>query len=456
MATASIAADRLPAGLKVGWSFGSVGTLTVLNVNSLLLLFFMTAVLGIAPALAGTLLFAAKLFDAVAAPVLGAVSDRTESRMGRRRPYLLAGAFISAAAVAAVFNPPASFEAALPAYLMACLLVLALGYTLFNVPYIAMPAEMTDSPGERTSLMSWRIGFVSLGGLVTGFAPRLAVLLGGGREGYGRVGLILALVILAAMLVAFFAARRARVLPTARGSESGIGRFAVVFRNRPFMLVIAAKVFQLIGLASVSASALFLFRSVIGGDESLLFIFVLATTLASIASMPLWVRLGRRFPKRSLYIAGCVGFAAVTLSWLLAGPGEPTALVLARGLGGGLFSGGLLLMGQSILPDTIDYDCKRSGVRREGVYAGAYSFVEKASMAFGPLLIGLILQAFGFQPSKGGVVVQQTAEAIQGIYIGASILPAALYAVSVVPLLYYDLTAEKLRDAAGPTVPARA
>ena len=95
-------------------------------------------------------------------------------------------------------------------------------------------------------------------------------------------------------------------------------------------------------------------------------------------------------------------------------------------------------------------------MRREGVYAGAYSFVEKGSMAFGPLLVGLILQAFGFQPSVGGAEVGQTEDALRGIYIGAALLPAALYALSTVPLFFYDLTDEKLAEADATAVPARA
>jgi GPH family glycoside/pentoside/hexuronide:cation symporter len=157
--------------------------------------------------------------------------------------------------------------------------------------------------------------------------------------------------------------------------------------------------------------------------------------------MPVWVWLGTKFSKRTLYIAACLLFACLTSSWLLAVANEPLPFILLRGFLSGTFSGGLLLMGQSLLPDAIDADCKKSGIRREGVYAGAYSFVEKASMAFGPLLIGLILQAFHFQPSLGKAVAQPP-EALTGILIGVAIVPAVLYAVSIIPLLYFKLDPE--------------
>ena len=442
----TISDTRVSTGIKAAWGIGSVGTVTVLTINSLLLLFFMTSVLGLAPALAGSLLFGAKLIDAIAAPVLGGVSDSWKGAMGRRAPFLLAGAFVSGLGVAMVFNPPAAFDTMLPVWIMMSLIVIALGYTLFNVPYMAMPAEMTDMPAERTSIMSWRITFVSIGGLITGMVPQLVTRLGGGRTGYGIVGFILAGVVIAAMLSTFAAARRTRQV-TGGAQAGGFKRYQVVLQNRPFMLIIAAKVCQLVGLASLTASILFLMKNVLLQPESTVGLYVTAATIATISTMPVWVWLGKRFSKRNLYMAACLLFACLTSSWLLAGANEPLPLILLRGFCSGTFSGGLLLMGQSLLPDAIDADCKRSGIRREGVYAGAYSFVEKASMAFGPLLIGLILQAFHFKPSLGKALAQP-AEALTGIYIGVAIVPALLYAISIIPLLYFRLDADETAPAA--------
>jgi GPH family glycoside/pentoside/hexuronide:cation symporter len=432
---------RLTTGLKAAWGLGSIGTVTVLTVNSLLLLFFMTTVLGIAPALAGTLLFAAKLIDAVAAPVLGGWSDATNTRWGRRAPFLLAGAFVCGLGISLVFNPPAALAAStLPWWILGSLVIIALGYTLFNVPYIAMPAEMTDMPTERTSIMSWRIAFVSIGGLITGLAPQAVTMFGGGRTGFGLVGYILAAVVVAAMLCAFYAARRTRIV-TGAPQQTGFKRFGVVFQNKPFMLILLAKVFQLVGLASLTASILFLMKNVLQTPESSIGLYVTASTIGTLGAMPIWVRIGKRFAKRDIFMAACLLWSCLTASWLLAGAGEPLHLILLRGFVSGIFTGGLLLMGQSLMPDAIDADCKRSGVRREGVYAGAYSFVEKASMALGPLLVGLILQSFGFQPSLGKDVAQ-SAEAIRGIYLGAAVMPPILYVISVIPLWFFKLDDE--------------
>jgi GPH family glycoside/pentoside/hexuronide:cation symporter len=446
-AVAPAAAERIPLGLKLGWATGSIGTVVILSTTSILLLFFMTSVLGLSPALAGGLLFGAKLFDALIAPALGRVSDRTASRWGRRRPFLLAGAVVNALAFLWLFQPPAWDGAALAAWMVAGLMLMALGYTLFNVPYLAMPAEMTGSPQERTSLLAIRVAFIAIGGALVGFAPKVAASLGGDRPAWAATGAALGGIVLLAMLTAFLAARSARATVATPGAADGGLR--VILANQPFLMLLAAKALQLVGLAAMQASILFFLVQVLGASEGVVGIYVGLTTVAMLAAMPVWVRLGRRYAKRQLFVAACLGYALVKLSFLLAVPGEPDMLIHVRGLAGGVLTGGVLLMGQSILPDAIDWDCRRSGVRREGLYAGAYSFVEKASMALGPLLVGLILSGFGFDPAAAKAGVAQTDFAVTGVYLGAALLPALLYAASVVPLFFYRLDQAELARAAG-------
>jgi GPH family glycoside/pentoside/hexuronide:cation symporter len=430
----------LSHALKFAWGVGSVGTVSVLTITSLLLLFFMTTVLGIPPALAGTLLFGAKLFDAFAAPIMGGVSDSWQGRWGRRAPFLFAGAAVCALGVALVFNPPANLaDTPLSGWMLMSLLVIALGYTLFNVPYLAMPAEMTEDRLERTSIMSWRIGFISVGGLLIGLMPQLAAMLGGGRHGYSMVGFLLALIIFLTMGTAGLAALRTRrVASTGTTSARGIRRYAPVLANRAFMLVMAAKILQLIGIASLTASILFLLKSVLGAPDSAVAFYVSAATVGTMTTIPVWARLNKRVSKQTLYIIACLAYSAMVLTWLLGRYGEPLEIIMARGFFTGICTGGVLLMGQSLLPDAIDEDCRKTGIRREGLYAGAYSLVEKLSSAVGPLIIGVILQIFHFQPSLGPGVPQPD-DAIMGIYFGASILPATLYALSVIPLWFIKL-----------------
>ena len=419
--------ERLATPIKVGWGLGSVGTQIVLNSQSLLLLYYFVAILKLEPALAGSILFGAKLFDAALAPVVGSWSDRADTPWGRRRPFLFAGAILCAAGLFFIFNTPSAH----PAVLLSALMLISVGYSFFNIPYIAMPAEMTDSPAERTSIMSWRIAFVGVGTMVaTSLLPPLAKYWGGDGSAYGKMGAVAAFLTLITMLTTFALTRPARATRS-MGEPFSIGAmFGAIASNRPFAYLLAAKLLQLIGLASLSASMLFFFKEVIGGGESMLALWGLVANGVSILSMLLWPRIGRRYGKVPIYCASVAGFALFGFSWLLAGPDSSAAAVLIRAAGGGVFAGGLSLMSQSLLPDTISVDHARTGLRREGLFAGAYSFVEKASFALGPMAVGFIFQIMGFatQGSLGGNP--------KAVYLAVGVLSPLAYALSVVPLLF--------------------
>jgi GPH family glycoside/pentoside/hexuronide:cation symporter len=418
--------ERLPSLLKVGWGLGSVGTQIVLNAQSLLLLYYFTAILGLEPALSGTILFGAKLFDAGLAPVVGAWSDRASGPWGRRRPFLVAGAILCGAGLFFVFNPPSAH----PLVLLAGLMLISIGYSFFNIPYIAMPAEMTDSPLERTSIMSWRIAFVGVGTMAaTSLLPLLIQHWGGGRPAYGMVGAVAAALTLTTMLATFALTGRARATVSMGEPFSFGAMFGAIASNRPFAFLLAAKLLQLVGLAATSASMLFFFKEVIGGGESQLALWALVANGVSIASMLVWPIFGRRFGKVPVYCVSVLGYALFGFSWLLAGPDSSVAAVLMRAVGGGVFAGGLSLMGQSLLPDTIAVDYARTGLRREGLFAGAYSFVEKASFALGPMAVGFIFQIMGF--ATHGAAGGDT----RAVYLAVGVLTPLAYALSVVPLL---------------------
>ncbi len=417
--------EKLSLPLKVGWGLGSVGTQIVLNTQSLLLLYYFTAILGLEPAMSGTILFAAKIFDACLAPIVGSVSDRIKTPWGRRRPFLVAGAVLCAVGLFFVFNTPT----ANPLILLLALMVISLGYSFFNIPYIAMPAEMTDSPVERTSIVSWRIACVGLGTMIaTSLLPLLITQWGGDKPAYGLVGTVAAVLTLITMLITFLLTK------TARGTVSLGEKFSVgamvgaIVTNKPFAYLLLAKLLQLIGLAATSASLLFFFNEVIGGGGGMLALFALILNGVSMASMLIWPAIGRLFGKVTIYAVSVIGYALFGVSWLFAGPETETMGVVIRSIAGGLFVGGLSLMGQSLLPDTISVDHVRTGFRREGLFAGAYSFVEKASFAVGPILVGLIFQVMGFAThgSAGGDP--------RAVYIAIGVLTPAAYLLSVLPL----------------------
>ena len=154
----------IPQGVRVSWGAGALGVALLMNAIGILALFYMVNVLGMEPALAGTLYFLTKLLDIVSDPIVGSWSDRIKSPAGRRRPFMLAGAFVSACSFVLIFTTPI-FDAQwlTAAYIFAALAIYTFGYTLFNVPYMAMPAEMTDSYHERSAIHGYRMVFIASG-----------------------------------------------------------------------------------------------------------------------------------------------------------------------------------------------------------------------------------------------------------------------------------------------------
>ena len=165
--SAVTAAPRLRRGTHVGYALGSIGTAAFGTVPGLLLLYYLTDVLGVAAGVAGLVVFAPKAWDVVLNPWIGNRSDRTESRWGPRRPWMLAGGLALPPLFVLVFAGPSGSPAG-ALWVAGAFLLAATAYGCFQVPYVAQPAEITDDPGERATLMSWRVAALALGILLAG------------------------------------------------------------------------------------------------------------------------------------------------------------------------------------------------------------------------------------------------------------------------------------------------
>jgi glycoside/pentoside/hexuronide:cation symporter, GPH family len=302
------AAERLSLKICLGFGIGTVGVSIMLNAVTAYFAPFMSTVLGQSPEIAGLLLMVTKLADAVIDVTVGALSDRTRSRWGRRKPYLLAGGLLSAASFLMIFHPPVLGQASVTAYMIAALLVYSLAYSLFNVPYMAMPAELTQGFHERTRLISFRTVFVSIGQLLA-MAGTAALISagGGGAQGYGLMGLVMALIIGGAMTATALsvpvmhgeAPRKGARMPT-------LGQLRAIAANRPYMLLLGAKVFQFLAFASIATTGVLYMLNVIGLSYMHQTVLPITQNVTSALTIPMWVWLGRRIGKRQVYFVGVV------------------------------------------------------------------------------------------------------------------------------------------------------
>lgn len=454
------------------WASGSLATGAAFNAMSVFALFYMTSVLGVSPALAGGLLFAVRLYDAVTDPVMGAISDRTRHRWGPQRPYLLLGAFALALSFALFFNLGRLPVAATSALVIAALVLYSTCYTLFAVPYLAMSPTLAPSYDGRTRLMSLRVGFM-IAGVMIGSAggPLLVDGAGDGAAGYSALGFGLGGLALAAGLIAFAgtAATRTRgadqekqpAISAASGpleaqaaqprsslrQPSGAARAPVqsnpfaqalrIFRHAPFRLLTLVKLLQLAVLALVLACTPFFFRYVLERPMTEITYYMVAFSVAGLLSLAPWRWAIKRLGKRKLYIASIALYGLGMASWFLWQPGEAEAFFYARAIFLGVFSNGTLVCALSMLPDTMEYDRLASGENREGMMSGIFTTVEKIAGALGPLIVGILLEARGF--IEGASIAAQPASALMAVKLGFSLVPALLCFAAIPVLLAYRL-----------------
>lgn len=444
------ARPALPKFMKIGWGIGTIGPMIVLSSTNALQLRFITDFIGLSAGVASLLLVISKLYDAFFDPAMGWISDHTNSRWGRRRPYLLVGGLMLALSLVAMFTvPPFESTQARTIYTGCVLVFYATAYTVFNIPYMSMPAEMTGSSAERTEIIGYRVYAVGFSQILAMFlGAALVQKLGGGAMAYTTMALLLSPVVFISAIVAFRATRGAPFTLRTHVKVPFMVQARSVVSNKPYMLLITVKLLTLMTLSAQSIFPFF-FSNIMHADLIKLGTYFAVLSLAFIFSQPLWLWMSRKYGKGFTYCFSLLVAIPVWLSWLLAGANEPLMLIYLRAALLGILGGGSLLAGQSMLPDTMEYDYLRTGLRREGIFAGFYTTVEKVAGALGIGLVGFLLSRAGYIESRGAHVVQPQA-ALDAIHYIIALLPALLSLVGGLLMLGYKLdepTLVKLRAA---------
>jgi GPH family glycoside/pentoside/hexuronide:cation symporter len=421
-----------------GYGIGMIGERIFRDAPALLLLVFMTNYLAIPAAVAGLVIFVPKIAMILFDPLVGSLSDRLRTRWGRRRPPMLAGALLTSAAFILLFHPPAFAAVAARALYMGLMVTLAFAaYAVFSVPYLTMAAEMTATAEERSRLMSVRVAFMAIGLTVGAYAGGIVQWAGGGLAGYHTMAAILGAVCLATMLFTVFATARARRVDADDQPVSLWFSFTIVWRNRPYCLLLLVGFLQKLGEGLGYGSFAYLCIYVVHQPLSAMGLVVLVATIGQIISQPLWVWLSRRWPRSGVYTVGVLGWCLNLFLWL-GMDHQPTWWLLPLGLQAGISAGALLSATLSMLADAIVTDGAATGVNREGLYSGIWLAGEKVAFALGTLVVGLMLAAGGFVEGTGGISTAQPRSAVIAIaltYVGINCL---VYLLSLIPAWRYQ------------------
>lgn len=454
-------AGRLPVSTYVGYGVGQIGGQILRDTPALILPIYMTTVLGLEPALAGLAIMIAKFWVILADPVAGVVSDRAQTRWGRRRPFILAGGLIAALSFVLMFFVPAlERQFMLFLYTTVIYLILNTGYSMFSVPYLTMASEMSDDADERTTLLSFRNACLAIGLILGGaLAPKIVAwvtqeLGGTPRDGYRWMALVMGTVIAGSSLWVFLGTAKAPASSATGTTVPLAEQLKIAWSNRPFVVLITANIVQYVSAGIGYAGGFFFFAYVMGlgfDTFNVIPVWIIIISVASICAMPGLVWASTRFGKMTVY-KWCLILYAISIQAYFLADAESMWIVWLVAAAIGVFNGGFILMSFSVLTDTVNYDRIRSGISREGALSAVYSAVDKVGNALGAAIFLAFLSLVGFVESSDGTLPQQSDEVLRWIALAYVVAPAVLHAGSILILNRYRLPATEVGPVERPDV----
>ena len=431
-----MAATPLPASARRGYALGSVATGSFGTVPGLLLLPYLTDRLGIAAGLAGLIVFLPKAWDTLLNPIAGRISDRSRHPGGRRRPFLLTAGTALAVCFALLFMGPTSPQGLAATWVVVVFLACATAYAFFQVPYVAMPAEMTDDYDERTRIMTWRVAILALAILVSGgVSPAIRDALPSGWD-YRAVGVFVAALILVGAVGAWRGTRGVAMRSYGEAGGSLADQLRVVASARNFRLLLVTFVVQALAVGAMLAGVDYVARVYLGATGMSTALFV-AFVAPAILVTPLWQRFGERRGKRTGYLLSSALLGGGALATLVTMRVSLVALVVTTAVVGIGYAGAQMFP-MAMLPDNAAVDGMRTGENRVGVYTGVWTAGETFGLALGPLVYAGVLSLGGYVSSTDGLAAQPDS-ALTAIAWGFAVVPAVLVALSVITLVRYRL-----------------
>jgi GPH family glycoside/pentoside/hexuronide:cation symporter len=424
------AAERVPWGTLLAFALPALGYSFYLFFVQFFFLKFATDVLLLAPALIGVLFGAGRIWDAVSDPLAGYWSDRTRSRLGRRRPWMLAGVPLLAISFLMLWGVPEGMGGvAQLAWAGLALLGFYTAYTVYSIPHQSLGAELSRDFDERSRVFgSQRMAFVA--GMMLAFTAMDFV---GNSPSPRASALLVALVasVVASLLLLVAPARlRERREHQGRGGQSPLGAMRDVAANPHARILLATWFVDGLGGGVIGVLAPFVTDYVMRRPD-LIGVIPAFFVVAGVAAIPAWIALSRRFGKRRVWMAAMIGGGLCFGATFFVGEGDLALLcVLLVGAGACMGCGGAI--GQSILADVIDYDEYASGERKEGAYSAAWGFALKLAIGSVIVLTGFALQLSGFAPNQEQ---SETAELTLRVLFAGTPLLASLAGAAILSRL---------------------
>lgn len=419
---------------KVGYSMGDMASNFYWRVFDLFLFIFYTDVFGLPPAAVGTMMLVTRLIDALSDPIMGAMADRTNTRFGKFRPYLLWGGLPLAVAGVLTFTIPDVSEGGQLIWAYATYIFMMLAYTFINVPYGALMGVMTSDSQQRTQLTSFRfIGAFTGGSLVAWLTPELVEVLGRGNDALGWQ-LTMALYGVAAILLFFvtFSTTKERIAPPVNQDTSIWGDIADLGKNRPWQILFLLALIIMITISLRGSAGTFYLKYYVNREDLIgAFSMVYMLSLATGAAITPFLCRFMEKPKLLMLLMTLVTICSVLLYFV---PPEQITLIFALQCLIGLGLGPKSPLVFSMYADTADFGEWRLGRRATAMIFSAAAFAQKLGGALAGATIGWVLANMGYVANQ----VQSDASEM-GILMLMTIIPAVFAGLSVVIARNYSL-----------------
>ena len=421
---------------KLGYGLGDTASHFVWDMVGFWLLFFYTDVYRIPAAAAGTIMMVARFWDMAIDPVVGIVSDRTQTRWGKFRPYLLFGAIPYAVLAILTFTTPNFSETGKILYAGATYVLLMTAYAAVNLPYSSLAAVMSSDTYERAGLNTYRFICAFVGQfVVTGLALTLAKFFGGGdkAKGFQYTVVLFGLLSLVFFFITFVTTRE-RVQPSTALPSSIQEDLKNLFKNRPWIILACVGIVSFVMFAIQNAAIAYYFKYYLGQEDNVQWFNVIGT-VALIVALPLSKPLARRFGNRNVFIASSIVSGLFFIAIYLPGKSNLLSIYGLNVLAKMAYAPAVPLL-WTMIADSADYSEWKSGRRATGLYFSAATFAQKAGWGVGAALAGWLLTVFQYVPDA-----VQTPTALLGIKLLISVIPGVLYMSCALFMIFYPIDA---------------
>jgi len=430
--------EKLPLLTKLIYGAGDLGF--SMN-NSLITAFFsvfMVTVVGMPPGLVAIIFIVGRSWDFINDPIIGHLSDRTRTRWGRRRPFLLFGAIPFGLSFILLWLSPNLSQTGLVIYYSVAYIIYELLATTVYMPYFALTPELTDDYDERTKLTSFRMMFNIIGSLTAYVLPLLII--GNDwtlatKQGVTIMAMVAAVIAATPILGVFFGTREKKEYQT-EVPPKFLPSLKAAFKNRPFVFGALIYLFTWMTIIVVESNLQFFIIYILERPSQSMIIMV-SIFVTAIFALPIWNWVSKNWNKRYAYIGGVAFWAIVMIVLIFMTPETPFWLILILCIMAGIGVSAAQVLPWAIIPDAIEWEEWHTGERNEGMIYSLITLLGKVGMAIAQPLGLLILQLSRFQEGQG---VVQPASALMGIRLVIGILPALLLFSGIMMAVFYPLT----------------